>query len=204
MIIKLAPANKPGKSESHLDSYSHICCPDSTIKRSSSDTINKIDGTHIVKEKKKITRTKTGCLCCRRRKKKCDEQKPACSGCLRNNLQCIYPTEAVIKQKSTSSRKSKKIVNCYNAYPTTEIKPVYVPSSPSQPLLASPDSANSSDSESPLTSPKLQPFSLNMPAGTVDGKVPFLSINTIDYKAGLLKNFETKATKHISVKSLLN
>ncbi|KAG7829144.1 hypothetical protein KL920_002937 [Ogataea angusta] len=41
--------------------------------------------------RKKITRTKTGCFCCRRRKKKCDEKKPACSGCVRNMLTCVYP-----------------------------------------------------------------------------------------------------------------
>lgn len=36
-------------------------------------------------------RTVTGCLTCRRRKQKCDEQKPICSGCQRNFLQCQWP-----------------------------------------------------------------------------------------------------------------
>ncbi|KAF2662261.1 hypothetical protein K491DRAFT_673337 [Lophiostoma macrostomum CBS 122681] len=35
-----------------------------------------------------ITRTRTGCLTCRRRRKKCDERKPACNSCERNRLIC--------------------------------------------------------------------------------------------------------------------
>ena len=38
-------------------------------------------------------RTKHGCLTCRRRKKKCDEVKPQCAGCRRNDLQCCWATE---------------------------------------------------------------------------------------------------------------
>ncbi|KAK0390047.1 hypothetical protein NLU13_3620 [Sarocladium strictum] len=37
-------------------------------------------------------RSKTGCLTCRQRKKKCNEEKPICSGCRRNCLQCYWPT----------------------------------------------------------------------------------------------------------------
>ncbi|KAH7144498.1 fungal-specific transcription factor domain-containing protein [Dactylonectria estremocensis] len=39
-----------------------------------------------------MSRSRTGCLTCRRRKKKCDEQKPACGGCERNMLDCNWPT----------------------------------------------------------------------------------------------------------------
>lgn len=34
------------------------------------------------------TRSRTGCLTCRRRRKKCDEHKPQCHNCLRNSLEC--------------------------------------------------------------------------------------------------------------------
>jgi hypothetical protein len=34
------------------------------------------------------TRSRTGCLTCRRRRKKCDERKPTCRNCERNNLHC--------------------------------------------------------------------------------------------------------------------
>ncbi|KAM3537573.1 hypothetical protein ARSEF1564_009504 [Beauveria bassiana] len=40
-----------------------------------------------------IIRSRTGCFTCRRRKKKCNEEKPLCSGCRRNHLECTWPTE---------------------------------------------------------------------------------------------------------------
>ncbi|KAJ5973709.1 hypothetical protein N7481_010919, partial [Penicillium waksmanii] len=36
-------------------------------------------------------RSRLGCLSCRRRKKKCDEVKPTCAACLRNDLRCVWP-----------------------------------------------------------------------------------------------------------------
>lgn len=37
-----------------------------------------------------LLRVRTGCLTCRARKKKCDEGKPICMGCIRNQLQCRW------------------------------------------------------------------------------------------------------------------
>lgn len=37
------------------------------------------------------SRTRTGCLTCRRRRKKCDERRPRCVGCERNHLLCSWP-----------------------------------------------------------------------------------------------------------------
>lgn len=39
----------------------------------------------------RIFRVRTGCLTCRRRKKKCDEARPICAGCQRNDLGCQWP-----------------------------------------------------------------------------------------------------------------
>ena len=36
-------------------------------------------------------RTRTGCIGCRLRRKKCTEEKPSCTGCLRNEILCIWP-----------------------------------------------------------------------------------------------------------------
>ncbi|KAF7562668.1 hypothetical protein G7046_g1492 [Stylonectria norvegica] len=47
-----------------------------------------------------IFRVKTGCFTCRGRKKKCDEVKPCCAGCRRNNLNCRWPTSAQSTRKS--------------------------------------------------------------------------------------------------------
>ncbi|KAF7552442.1 hypothetical protein G7Z17_g4306 [Cylindrodendrum hubeiense] len=50
-----------------------------------------------------IIRSRTGCFTCRRRKKKCNEEKPICSGCKRNKLECHWPTES-----SNSSNSQKR------------------------------------------------------------------------------------------------
>ncbi|KAK1624904.1 fungal-specific transcription factor domain-containing protein [Colletotrichum phormii] len=41
-----------------------------------------------------ILRVRTGCLTCRGRKKKCDETKPCCRGCQRNEFDCQWPAPA--------------------------------------------------------------------------------------------------------------
>lgn len=40
----------------------------------------------------RIVRVRTGCWTCRRRKKKCDEARPICGGCSRNDLSCSWPS----------------------------------------------------------------------------------------------------------------
>lgn len=216
MIIKLAPsASRTAKpnTNSSVNCHSLLDASDATVHLSAESALGSVEGCNrIVKEKKKITRTKTGCLCCRRRKKKCDEKKPSCSGCLRNNLQCVYPTQETLNTftQAASSRKSKKVLKSFDSYAasvalTAMKSPEFVPSSPSQPALSCPNSPHSSDSESPISSPKLKPFSLELPSAVIaDSKVPFMSINTINYNSGSLKSFESKSTRHISVKSLLN
>lgn len=42
----------------------------------------------------RISRVRTGCLKCRVRKKKCDETRPACRACERNNFVCTWPSRA--------------------------------------------------------------------------------------------------------------
>lgn len=41
-------------------------------------------------EPKRRTRTRTGCLNCRRKKRKCDERRPACGACHRRNQHCEW------------------------------------------------------------------------------------------------------------------
>ncbi|KAH7140696.1 fungal-specific transcription factor domain-containing protein [Dactylonectria macrodidyma] len=54
-----------------------------------------------------MSRTRTGCLTCRRRKKKCDEQKPACGGCKRNSLDCNWPTHPAVFVGSHRRRQAR-------------------------------------------------------------------------------------------------
>jgi hypothetical protein len=41
----------------------------------------------------KFRRTRNGCLTCRFRKKKCDDHRPVCKGCVRNQLLCSWSQE---------------------------------------------------------------------------------------------------------------
>ncbi|KAJ5649612.1 uncharacterized protein N7484_003335 [Penicillium longicatenatum] len=56
-------------------------------------------------------RCRTGCLTCRRRKKKCDETRPSCAGCQRNNIECEWESSAsllVPRRRFRHSRLSEK------------------------------------------------------------------------------------------------
>lgn len=50
----------------------------------------------------RIVRVRTGCWTCRRRKKKCDETRPICSGCLRNDLGCSWPASIPGRRNSAT------------------------------------------------------------------------------------------------------
>ncbi|KAK2060390.1 hypothetical protein LY76DRAFT_604069 [Colletotrichum caudatum] len=66
--------------------------------------------------KKKRTRTRTGCLNCRRKKRKCDEGRPACGGCSRRNERCEWGVKVTfraenaqtIRQDHPSMRKARR------------------------------------------------------------------------------------------------
>ncbi|KAM4055854.1 fungal specific transcription factor [Hirsutella rhossiliensis] len=51
-----------------------------------------------------IIRSRSGCFTCRRRKKKCNEEKPLCSGCRRNKLDCRWPAESSSSSIARQSR----------------------------------------------------------------------------------------------------
>jgi len=52
-------------------------------------------------------RTKTGCFKCRLRRKKCDEIRPRCAGCRRQDFACLYPEkpeiDAEVRNRKTAS-----------------------------------------------------------------------------------------------------
>ncbi|XRM36616.1 hypothetical protein ABZX51_000110 [Aspergillus tubingensis] len=57
-------------------------------------------------------RTRTGCFPCRKRRKKCDETHPHCSACIRNSLDCKWPSEdnQLPDGRSRHSRGTKAIM----------------------------------------------------------------------------------------------
>ncbi|KAL5521058.1 hypothetical protein ACEPAG_8980 [Sanghuangporus baumii] len=54
----------------------------------------------------KYTRSKTGCLTCRRKKVKCDETKPTCQRCSNSQLSCTWP-EIPPPKKKVPARKGR-------------------------------------------------------------------------------------------------
>ncbi|KAE8141641.1 fungal-specific transcription factor domain-containing protein [Aspergillus pseudotamarii] len=71
-----------------------ISIPTRPIDRSSKADFNGIA--------KVSTRSRTGCLTCRRRKKKCDERQPICSGCDRNQLACEWVSNELVPRTRRS------------------------------------------------------------------------------------------------------
>lgn len=76
----------------------------------------------------KFSRTRTGCLCCRLRRKKCDEIKPTCSGCLRNEIICQWSTSLETTQARVPHSNSAKSISTQSAS-TTSIVSVKPPQS---------------------------------------------------------------------------
>src|SRR5208282_1368636 len=59
----------------------------------------------VATQKKKITRTRTGCQTCRDRKVKCGEEKPSCLKCQRTNLVCPGYAPATIFKAGRKGRR---------------------------------------------------------------------------------------------------
>lgn len=198
-IIKLNSASSNSKT-SVITPANRLCC---------SSPFKPDDESHM-KEKKKITRTKTGCYCCRKRKKKCDEMKPACSGCVRNMLTCVYPSPDQIKKApSRRYKKSNKKEDKFAAIALSELRDsslACLPRSPTQPEMCSPLSGNStphnSDSESPMGSPVLRPYIYRV---TPTYTLPLLSTNKTTNDRNVNIHFANEGPNTvISIKSLLN
>lgn len=56
---------------------------------------------------RKRTRTRTGCLNCRRKKRKCDEGRPACGTCYRRNEHCEWGLKITFRAENAQSLESR-------------------------------------------------------------------------------------------------
>ena len=74
-------------------------------------------GRHV-KRKRGLTRTKTGCLTCRKRRKKCDGEVPLCGHCERLRLDCAWP-DFVDERRNSGPRKSASSTNACTTAATT-------------------------------------------------------------------------------------
>lgn len=52
---------------------------------------------------KKCTRTRTGCLNCRRKKRKCDERRPICGTCVRRNQRCEWGLKITFRDENVQA-----------------------------------------------------------------------------------------------------
>ncbi|ORX35592.1 hypothetical protein BD324DRAFT_652141 [Kockovaella imperatae] len=58
-------------------------------------------GTPVRKPRQHFTRSRTGCLACRKSKHKCDEAKPICQRCIRYSRTCQYPSHVSVSSSAT-------------------------------------------------------------------------------------------------------
>lgn len=73
----------------------------------SADTIEPT-GRHV-KRKNGLTRSKSGCLTCRKRRKKCEGETPICGHCNRLGLECHWPCSDEVRSRSSTSPLVRRI-----------------------------------------------------------------------------------------------
>lgn len=150
------------------------------------------------------TRSRTGCLTCRRRRKKCDERKPSCCNCERNNLECDgyqAPVKWISHAPTTGTTHSKRARE-----PDQAVSPIITAGNDSETIALDSDRAGESGcrSQEPLVNcrglPRLrlrsslsrspQPSVSLSPVSSVAPAFPFLinGIRTADDKR-LLHHF---------------
>lgn len=89
-----------------------------------------------LRPRRRLLRSKTGCLTCRRRKKKCDEKTPVCGACSKNDLLC---------EKDGSFRDQSAKVAATFRQKNSPSPPSTYPSAPDDNLAESSVAANSLD-----------------------------------------------------------
>ena len=60
-------------------------------------------------------RTKTGCFRCRLRRKKCDEIRPRCAGCRRQDFACLYPEKPEIDAEVHSRKTAQDCITLHRS-----------------------------------------------------------------------------------------
>lgn len=60
------------------------------------------------RKRRKVTRSRLGCLTCRKRRKLCDMAKPVCQACTRLKIQCSWPSESASKPPRSSSQRQSQ------------------------------------------------------------------------------------------------
>ncbi|KAH8883718.1 hypothetical protein GQ53DRAFT_698913 [Thozetella sp. PMI_491] len=67
------------------------------------------------------TKSRLGCVECKRRRIKCNEEKPNCRSCIRHHLLCVYPNSAPLSRPGTKYRpESKSPIPCPTSGPHSD------------------------------------------------------------------------------------
>lgn len=105
-----------------------------------------------------IIRSRTGCFTCRRRKKKCNEEKPICSGCKRNKLECSWPADLPVQNQGQGQGQGQGQSHNRDKAPSTSSSASASgsASSTAAATAAPPRSPGQTQSDAPPVSPTLQ------------------------------------------------
>ncbi|KAJ5949937.1 hypothetical protein N7454_001521 [Penicillium verhagenii] len=93
----------------------------------------------------RIVRVRTGCWSCRRRKKKCDEIRPICGGCMRNDLGCQWPTTVPGRNSDPTNGDSRISPEARRSSPLNVIEELETMRSPQSPASSYRQSSVSSN-----------------------------------------------------------
>ncbi|KAL7410330.1 fungal-specific transcription factor domain-containing protein [Mrakia frigida] len=89
----LSPCSS-GESDDHdHDSHSAVASPVASPPRKTSASSASRAGKRAPGKRPKYIRTKSGCLCCRKKRVKCDEEHPSCKRCRNAGRDCVWPAE---------------------------------------------------------------------------------------------------------------
>ena len=87
------------------------------------------------KKRAKVTRSKDGCLCCRKRRKRCDMERPDCSACQRLRLVSVHSGRAcLLGCRPVSGPKHGRGVSSTHRRERNLIPMPIIPSSPTNSL----------------------------------------------------------------------
>ncbi len=159
----------------------------------------------------KSKRTRTGCLCCRRRHKKCDELKPSCKFCISKGLKCEWPIKGSIfvnyqsnttttpnnssfdsdQSQSSDSRKSSIDENLYKLSNNVNTNNSLPPIKHYHMVIPREHQYTSTIFTSPQTSPTFKEMTFN-------------SINSEEKNPNSIVPMNFNTSKRLSVDSLLN
>ncbi|TID31096.1 hypothetical protein CANINC_000340 [Pichia inconspicua] len=85
----------------------------------------------VLKNKQK-SRSRLGCISCKKSKVKCDEKQPKCSRCSKSGRECVYPVKLAVKKiqeapsKENTATKYYGVIAKYSDIPVSDQTKEYI------------------------------------------------------------------------------